>query len=132
MPTQLPILEVKLTFNDGGHDAFREKFQVMKERLDYARQLRRETGQDIPTGEDLPRYEEAREASSSSSNNPAAAAAAASATAGQSSGAGPSTASQATPSQPTPDEPPPDYEEAQAQALDIRLEEQMREEAERR
>jgi len=84
----------------------------MKERLDYARQLRRETGQDIPTGEDLPRYE-ARESTSA---------------AGPSSQGG---ASQGPASQLTPDEPPPDYEEAQAQAVGIRLEEQLREAAER-
>ncbi|OAA59542.1 WW-domain-binding protein [Niveomyces insectorum RCEF 264] len=57
LPANLPRLDVKLTFKEGGHDAFQSKFEVMKERLNYARTLQQETGQIIPTGEDLPRYE---------------------------------------------------------------------------
>jgi len=121
VPTEVPILDVKLVFNEGGHDAFRQKFEVMKERLEYARQLQRETGQEIPTGEDLPQYEPRAPGAASSS----------AAEAGSSSAAAQGGSSQGQPSQPTPDEPPPDYEEAQAQAVGIRLEEQMREQAER-
>ena len=119
---RMSLRELKLTFNDGGHELFREKFQTMKERLDYARQLQRETGQVIPTGEDLPRYE----ANTPTNAAPAGAAGQSSATGSQNTGTG---AQQS--SQPTPQEPPPDYEEAQAQAVGIRLEEQLREAAER-
>jgi len=131
VPTDVPILDIKLVFNEGGHDAFHQKFETIKERLEYARQLQRETGQEIPTGEDLPQYE-ARE--------PAAAATAASSSTGEpgnpsaaaaGGGVGASQRQPAQPAQPTPDEPPPDYEEAQAQAVGMRLEEQMREQAER-
>jgi WW domain-binding protein 2 len=115
-------MELKFTFNDGGHDLFREKFQTMKERLEYAGQLQRETGQVIPTTEDLPRYEPEAPAGS--------------AVGGTSGSGGSSTLPQATaqndqPSHALPEDPPPDYEEAQAQAVGIRLEEQMRGEAER-
>lgn len=59
IPSDVPRLELKLIFKEGGHDAFQNKFEVMKERLSYARTLQQETGQVIPTGEDLPRYEPA-------------------------------------------------------------------------
>lgn len=59
IPSNVPRLELKLTFKEGGHDAFQNKFEVMKERLSYARTLQQETGQVIPTGEDLPQYEPA-------------------------------------------------------------------------
>ena len=119
VPTDVPILDIKLVFNEGGHDAFHQKFETIKERLEYARQLQRETGQEIPTGEDLPQYEPRAPAAASSST----------AEAGASSAAAQGGPGQEQPAQPTPDEPPPDYEETQAQAIGLRLEEQMREQA---
>ncbi|KAL1902376.1 hypothetical protein Sste5346_001355 [Sporothrix stenoceras] len=158
IPSDVPRLELKLTFKEGGHDAFQNKFEVMKERLSYARTLQQETGQVIPTGEDLPQYEPPKP-----SGPPATASSAATATTtvGEASRASdakerealdhfsqsheqqtPRTAqadllgatlqqnnSRNQPSPIMPDEPPPDYEEAQAQAIGNRFEENTREAA---
>jgi len=120
IPPGIPRLKLEFKFNDGGHDLFREKFETMKERHAYAAQMMQETGQVIPTGEDLPVYTASAAATSSAPSQfttdhdiP-------------SSHAAPSQA------QPTPDEPPPDYEEAQFQAVGMQMEEREREEAERR
>ncbi|EFX01078.1 hypothetical protein CMQ_6020 [Grosmannia clavigera kw1407] len=145
IPHDVPRLEFKLTFKDGGHDAFQSKFEVMKERLAYARTLQQETGQIIPTGEDLPKYEATLP--TGGAGRPPAPGAAPGHSASSSTGVPatsdlqqaeePAPALTAAPdaghgfSQVTPDEPPPDYEEAQAQALGMRLEENLREAAER-
>lgn len=154
IPSDVPRLELKLTFREGGHDAFQSKFEVMKERLSYARTLQQETGQVIPTGEDLPQYEPPPPAAGpSSSATPSQQAALAhvddpaanddkerealeqyarSQEQQTPRGAVPQDvlfASQANTS--TPNEPPPDYEEAQAQAIDMRIEETLREAADR-
>lgn len=122
IPGDIPRLELKLIFREGGHDAFVSKFTTIKERLVFARQLREETGQNIPTSEELPQYEP-RQGEAGSSGQAA----------GSGSSGRPADASQET-SQPSqiPDEPPPDYEEAQAQAVGESLEERLRSEAERR
>lgn len=153
IPPDVPRLELKLTFKEGGHDAFQNKFEVMKERLSYAQALQRETGQVIPVGEDLPRYEAAASGSSGpSTRSSPAPVAESSRTASDakeiealaqfsqsreqqtsaSAGSGidetmPRNASPVQTSFITPDEPPPDYEEAQAQAVGMRLEESARE-----
>lgn len=162
IPSNVPRLELKLTFKEGGHDAFQNKFEVMKERLSYARTLQQETGQVIPTGEDLPQYEPPKP-----SGPPAAASSATTATTatpgiGEASRASDAKEREALehfshsqeqqtprgadadgflgstlqqnnlrnqPSPITPDEPPPDYEEAQAQAIGNRFEENSREAA---
>ncbi|OIW24874.1 hypothetical protein CONLIGDRAFT_73500 [Coniochaeta ligniaria NRRL 30616] len=125
IPADLPRIEVKLIFKEGGHSDFQSKFELLKERLQHARDLERETGQSlIVTDEELPPYEPA----SGSSNPPQ-----------QPSGTdtGPGAASQGNPPrqgqppQPGPDEPPPDYIEAQSQAIGMQFEERIREEAER-
>lgn len=84
IPSDVPRLELKLTFKEGGHDAFQNKFEVMKERLSYARTLQQETGQVIPTGEDLPQYEAAAPKPSGSSTQ-SSSTATATVTAGESS-----------------------------------------------
>jgi hypothetical protein len=127
IPIGLPRIEVKLTFKDGGHADWQSKFELLKERLAHARELERETGQTlIVTDEELPPYE-----ASGSANPPQ----------GPPTGGPPPSAEaqrdadtptrSGQPPQPAPDEPPPDYVEAQSQAIGMRFEEQMREEAER-
>ncbi|KAK2049818.1 WW-domain ligand protein [Colletotrichum somersetense] len=128
VPADIPRVEVKLSFKEGGHSEFRQRFEELKERLEHVRRLQQETGQtvNIPD-EPLPAYE---------------------ATEGAGAGAPSGVASQPSPSQQPPqeesparrsassgsqnqrpDEPPPDYEEAQAQTLSMRLEEHVREES---
>ncbi|KJR88012.1 uncharacterized protein SPSK_07781 [Sporothrix schenckii 1099-18] len=157
IPSDVPRLELKLTFKEGGHDAFQNKFEVMKERLSYARTLQQETGQVIPTGEDLPRYEaDAPKPSGPPAQAESAGAAAAGAssrdakerealenfsrsqeqqaqrgTATELRTALHSSNSRNQPSPVAPDEPPPDYEEAQAQAIGMRVEESARNAADR-
>lgn len=122
IPADLPRLEFKMAFKDGGYEAFLQKFGMIQERLHHARDIRAETGQIISVDEPLPQYEAAR----------------------GSSGAGPSgsgresappsperSASRSQQNQPGPADPPPDYEEAQSQAVGMRLEESLREEADR-
>ncbi len=112
----IPRIEVKFIFRDGGHSDFQTKFEWLKERLHHAQDLGLTPGQNL---EPPPPYE---------LNSPAAP---------SSSGASGSTPADAQaqqeqqPPPPAPDEPPPDYVEAQAQAVTIRYEERMREEAER-
>ncbi|CAK7200012.1 hypothetical protein SEUCBS139899_002700 [Sporothrix eucalyptigena] len=156
IPSDVPRLELKMTFKEGGHDAFQNKFEVMKERLSYARTLQQETGQVIPTGEDLPRYEAAAPNTSGPSTQPPAPAPvvgsslsasdakerealghfeqsreqqAANATAAGTIDASQGSSLRGQTSSVTPDEPPPDYEEAQAQAIDNRFEENERQAA---
>lgn len=113
---QIPRIDVKFVFRDGGHSDFQAKFEWLKERLHHAQDLGLNPGQNL---EPPPPYEQGAPAPSSSGasgNAPAGA--------------------QAEPHQPTqptqaaPNEPPPDYLEAQAQAVAMRYEERMREEAE--
>lgn len=132
LPFDLPRVEIKLTFKDGGHSDFQTKFELIKDRLRHAQELERETGQVLNvTDEPLPPYEARRPA-----NDPSQAA-----TTGTQSGESPRTTAASTgdaagnnsgqTTQPGPDEPPPDYIEAQSQAIGMRYEERMREEAER-
>jgi hypothetical protein len=127
IPVDLPRIEVRLIFKEGGHSDFQSKFELLKERLQHARELEQETGQSlIVTDEELPPYEPA-----SGSSNPSQLP---SSTGGVGSGAAASQGSssrQDQPPQPGPDEPPPDYIEAQSQAIGMQFEERMREEAER-
>lgn len=122
IPADLPRIDIRLTFKEGGHSDFQSKFELLKERLQHARDLERETGQTlIVTDEDLPPYEPASGVSNPPPpQQPPPSAAAASEG---------SSARQAQPPQPGPDEPPPDYIEAQSQAIGMQFEEQLREEA---
>lgn len=127
IPVDLPRIEVRLIFKEGGHSDFQSKFELLKERLQHARELEQETGQSlIVTDEELPPYEPA----SGSSNPPQPPLSADAGHAAMSSQGGSSSQGQQPP-QPGPDEPPPDYIEAQSQAIGMQFEERMREEAER-
>lgn len=129
IPPDLPRIEVKLIFKEGGHSDFQSKFELLKERLQHARELEQETGQSlIVTDEELPPYEPGSGSSGPPQQQPSSADA----------GPGPGTVAgrdsfpeEGPPPQPGPDEPPPDYVEAQTQAIGMRFEESLREEAER-
>jgi len=126
IPVDLPRIEVRLIFKEGGHSDFQSKFELLKERLQHARELEQETGQSlIVTDEELPPYEPAS-GSSNASQQPSSTDAGPESAAGQ----GNSSRQDQAP-EPGPDEPPPDYVEAQSQAIGMRFEERMREEAER-
>ncbi|KAK2002348.1 WW-domain ligand protein [Colletotrichum falcatum] len=131
VPADIPRVEVKLSFKEGGHSEFRQRFEELKERLEHVRRLQQETGQtvNIPD-EPLPAYEATEGAGASSGP------------------ASPASQQQQRRQQPQeeslagrpassgsqnrrPDEPPPDYEEAQAQTLSMRLEDHAREESDR-
>ncbi|OHE90388.1 WW-domain ligand protein [Colletotrichum orchidophilum] len=123
VPADIPRVEVKLSFKEGGHSEFRQRFEELKERLEHVRRLQQETGQavNIPD-EPLPAYE-----------------------ATEGGGVAPSTIAPQQQEEPAgrpassggqnanrrPDEPPPNYDEAQAQTLSMRLEDHVREESDR-
>ncbi|KAL2266208.1 hypothetical protein VTJ83DRAFT_5560 [Remersonia thermophila] len=130
IPAHIPQVEVKFTFRDGGHSDFQTKFEWLKERLHHAQELGLVPAQNF---EPPPPYEPGP------AGPPAA-------------GAGlgaqqqqqqrqqqqqqeqeqqEQQQQQPPPPPPAPNEPPPDYEQAQSQAVTMRLEERMREEAER-
>jgi hypothetical protein len=117
IPPDIPRIEVKFTFSDGGMMDFNETYMRLRERLFQYQEMRREMGPgaDIPD-EPLPAYE------------------------ARSDEAAPPSESLVTPrpnrsessaSRRAPDEPPPNYDEAQAQQISIRLEDHIREEADR-
>ncbi|KAJ3943441.1 uncharacterized protein N0V96_006366 [Colletotrichum fioriniae] len=129
VPADIPRVEVKMSFKEGGHSEFRQRFEELKERLEHVRRLQQETGQtvNIPD-EPLPAYEATEGGGAAPSNL-----------------APPQQQQQQQQEQPAgrpassggqnanrrPDEPPPDYDEAQAQTLSMRLEDHVREEADR-
>ncbi|KAL2756011.1 hypothetical protein ACRALDRAFT_1081961 [Sodiomyces alcalophilus JCM 7366] len=120
VPPDIPRLNLKLTFREGGHYDFYQRFEELKERMEHVRQLQQETGQfiNIPD-EPLPTYEPRQPGTSESNNlDPNTLASRSRST---------SSASQNI----RPDEPPPAYEEAQAQQLSMRLEGHIRDEEER-
>ncbi|AEO64141.1 87445fdd-99e4-4981-b435-da98a5569bca [Thermothielavioides terrestris] len=112
IPMHIPRIEVKFVFRDGGHSDFQTKFEWLKERLHHARELGLNPGQNL---EPPPPYEAGAQPPPSSG-------------ASGSAQAGAQTPEEAP--QPAPNEPPPDYLTAQAQAVAMRYEERMREEAE--
>ncbi|QUC21393.1 uncharacterized protein UV8b_05636 [Ustilaginoidea virens] len=116
IPPDLPRIEVKFTFSDGGMMDFNEAYIRLRERLFQYQEMRRDLGPgaDIPD-EPLPAYE------ASGSQHPEAST---------------SSVPRTNPSENAchrraPAEPPPNYEEAQAQQLSIRLEDHIRDEADR-
>ncbi|KAG5956009.1 hypothetical protein E4U57_002952 [Claviceps arundinis] len=120
LPPDLPRIEVKFTFSDGGMMEFNEAYIRLRERLFQAQEMRHEMGPgvDIPD-EPLPAYEASRtqpaEAATSSlnaanTNRPSAC---------------PDSGDRA------PDGPPPNYDEAQAQQLSMQLEDHIRAEVDR-
>jgi WW domain-binding protein 2 len=121
IPADVVRLEIKIYFNEGGHDEFRLRFEEVKERLHHIRDIERETGQRITVpDEPLPAYE------AQASTVPAAGSSSQSAPGpGHIPGRSDSSAS----ARRAPDEPPPNYDEAQAQTLSMRLEDHIRDEA---
>ncbi|KAK3503442.1 hypothetical protein B0T13DRAFT_486288 [Neurospora crassa] len=93
VPPEIPRIECKLTFKDGGHSDFQAKYEWLRDRLLHAQSLGLTPGQNL---EPPPPYDEAQ-ASRPSSSTPAS---------------GPSgdvTSDRNQVPQPGPDEPPPDY-----------------------
>ncbi|RCI10257.1 hypothetical protein L249_8524 [Ophiocordyceps polyrhachis-furcata BCC 54312] len=115
IPPDIPRIEVKFTFSDGGMTDFNEAYIRLRERLFQFQELRRETGggADIPD-EPLPAYEaqgaSQPDASSVSHNPPRNI-----------------IRSDSSASRRAPNEPPPGYDEAQAQQISMRLEDHIRE-----
>jgi hypothetical protein len=119
IPPDIPRIEVKFTFSDGGMIDFNETYMRLRERLFQFQEMRREMGPDadIPD-EPLPAYE-AQASGSAAPPEPMAA---------------PRTRanrSDSSTSRRAPDEPPPGYDEVQAQQISIRLEDHIRTEADR-
>jgi hypothetical protein len=114
IPPDIPRVEVKFTFSDGGMMDFNETYIRLRERLFQYQEMRREMGPgaDVPD-EPLPAYE-------AQSSQPATATL----------DTRPDRSDSAA-SRRAPDEPPPDYDEAQAQQLNIRLEDHIRGEIDR-
>lgn len=151
-PTHL-VVELRMTFRDGGAFDYHTLFEQVKERLQHAVQLARDEGRNIGSVgvlnpadlagvhlEQLPAYEAAREVNGNDeaplidvhsgeapttreghqgNREPRAAAAPSSSSKEENQDFAP------------PDEPPPGYEEAQAQAVGIDLDQRLREDAER-
>ncbi|CAG9992541.1 unnamed protein product [Clonostachys byssicola] len=120
IPPDIPRVEVKFTFSDGGMMDFNETYIRLRERLFQFQEMRNEmgAGAEMPD-EPLPAYEADDGQLSVPGSSTAAAAAA---------GHG---RSESTASRRAPDEPPPNYDEAQAQQLSNRLEDHIRGEADR-
>ncbi|KAI2468343.1 hypothetical protein F4781DRAFT_398437 [Annulohypoxylon bovei var. microspora] len=122
IPPEFPRVNLRLTFKDGGSSEFESKFVELKARLHHAAQIAEESGQSnwaqAVHDEQLPEY-----SGPQGGDNP-----------GQVSEVA-RRADEAVREQQghqqTPDEPPPNYDEAQAQAVNMRFDEQMREDAER-
>ncbi|KAK2013383.1 WW-domain ligand protein [Colletotrichum eremochloae] len=134
VPADIPRVEVKLSFKEGGHSEFRQRFEELKERLEHVRRLQQETGQtvNIPD-EPLPAYEATEGAGVSSgvaSQPPPLQQQQQYQQQSQEESVARLSASSGSQNR-RPDEPPPDYEEAQAQTLSMRLEDHVREESDR-
>jgi hypothetical protein len=97
----IPRIEAKFTFNDGGHGDFHAKFEWLKERLHHAQELGIIPGQNV---EPPPPYD--------LEPGPSSGAPTAQATAGDTSTSTTGQQQQPQPPQPAPDEPPPDCVEA--------------------
>ncbi|KAH9907476.1 hypothetical protein F4778DRAFT_722055 [Xylariomycetidae sp. FL2044] len=124
---EFPRVTLKLIFKDGGSSDFESKFVELKARLHHAAQIAEESGQrnwvQTVHDEQLPEY--TGPPGGQVTGQPG------SVQSDVASGADES-GRQRDAAQPTPDEPPPDYDEAQAQAVTMRFDEQAREDAERR
>lgn len=121
IPPDIPRLEVKFTFSDGGMTDFNEAYIRLRERLFQYQEMRREMGPnaDVPD-EPLPAYEP-----------PAAGSTAVPAQVSNLAAPRPRETRSDSSSSRRPDEPPPGYDEAQAQQISNRLEDHIRDEANR-
>ncbi|KAL6866671.1 hypothetical protein J3F83DRAFT_740695 [Trichoderma novae-zelandiae] len=118
VPPELPRIEVKFTFSDGGMIEFNEAYIGLRERLFQYQEMRREldASTEVPD-EPLPAYE----AQGGRQEPPAPS---------QLAVPGPNR-SDSSSSRRAPNEPPPNYDEAQAQQLSNRLEDHIRNEVDR-
>jgi WW domain-binding protein 2 len=126
IPPEISRVKIKLVFNDGGFDKFQVKFVEINGRLHHAAQLAQETGQthllQTVHDEQLPEY--TGPAVESSAEVMATRTTEVTQQANEAS-------QREEANQPVPEEPPPGYDEAQAQAVNMRFDERAREEAER-
>jgi hypothetical protein len=140
IPPSHTLVDLKLTFKDGGAFDFHTVFEQIKERLYHAYQIARESGRAPVASEDLsnvnleqlPAYEappedDREESPPILSPRPLRP--------GLESANGPGGSNETPAAHPanftSPDEPPPGYEEAQAQAVGNALNQRLRAEAER-
>ncbi|KAI0011495.1 hypothetical protein F4779DRAFT_572981 [Xylariaceae sp. FL0662B] len=126
IPPEFPRVNLRLTFKDGGSSEFEAKFVELKARLHHAAQIAEESGQrnwvQTVHDEQLPEYSGPQQGGAPGQGGPVA---------GEAAQRADEVAREQQAQQATPDEPPPDYDEAQAQAVTMRFDERMREEAER-
>jgi WW domain-binding protein 2 len=126
IPSDYARVTMRLTFHDGGHSDWALKYEEIRGRLLHAASVARETGNtqvlNMVTDEQLPEYSP-REGSQPPSQT----------VAGQVEveQQAEEAAREREENQVLPDEPPPGYDEAQAQAIAMRLDERVREDAER-
>jgi hypothetical protein len=143
IPPSNPAVELRLTFREGGAFDFHSTFEQIKERLFQAYTVARESGLrnvvDVDL-EQLPAYEPATSAArqlGSEDEGPAILSPIPTRPQVRDSGVdGLRSPTETSPPKPeenftAPDEPPPGYEEAQAQAVGIDLDQRLREAAER-
>ncbi|PSS13205.1 hypothetical protein M430DRAFT_36317 [Amorphotheca resinae ATCC 22711] len=136
IPTAHAAVELRLTFREGGAFDFHNIFEQVKERLYHAYTLARETGQsgtsvDLANVhlEQLPAYEPAQEVGRQDSEPVILSPRPVRPTeidSGAPGVRGLDESSHSAMSVPGPDEPPPGYEEAQAQAVSIDLDQRLR------
>ena len=129
IPTQHGIVELKLTFKEGGAFDFHQVFEQIKERVHHAQSMARESGRPLDVDlEQLPAYEPVRQPEPSSgpeivSPVPLRP---------QRNGSIAQASSGPVPPAVGPDELPPGYEEAQAGPVNAAsLDERLRDEARR-
>lgn len=116
IPPELPRVEVKFTFSDGGMMEFNEAYIGLRERLFQYQEMRRELDGSVPD-EPLPAYEAEGDRQGPTSSDQLA--------------VPPPNRSDSSASRRAPNEPPPNYDEAQAQQLSNRLEDHIRGEVDR-
>jgi hypothetical protein len=130
IPTQHGIVELKLTFKEGGAFDFHQVFEQIKERVHHAQSMARDSGRPLDVDlEQLPAYEPVRDAETSSGPQivaPVPVRPQRTGSVSQASNSGPA------PPPVGPDELPPGYEEAQASPVNAAsLDERLRDEAHR-
>ncbi|TGO69098.1 hypothetical protein BOTNAR_0015g00100 [Botryotinia narcissicola] len=127
IPPDYPSVELKMTFREGGAFDFHSCLEQIKERLCQVYSVAREHGGRGTSGvdlanmdlEQLPAYEAATEVTDEAPE------------VARDSGVANTTGSSRPKTFTAPAEPPPDYEEAQAQAVSVDLDQRLREKAER-
>ncbi|TGO50575.1 hypothetical protein BCON_0180g00010 [Botryotinia convoluta] len=127
IPPDYPSVELKMTFREGGAFDFHSCLEQIKERLYQVYSVAREHGGRGTSGvdlanmdlEQLPAYEAATEVTDEAPE------------VARDSGVASTTGNSRPETFTAPAEPPPDYEEAQAQAVSVDLDQRLREQAER-